>query len=184
MKWRKWVRLIHRDVGYVCAGLTVVYAVSGVAVNHVRDWNPNYRVTRDTVVLGDLPSAYPGSEGFAAEVLAEVGISDDVLSSFRPDSATVDVFVDGGSVRVDLEARVAVVERVSERRILRATNVLHLNQPRKLWTWVADLFAVALALLAVTGIFILKGKTGITGRGAWLTGLGVAIPVVFIILYL
>jgi hypothetical protein len=41
--------VIHRDLGYVCVGLTLVYAVSGVAVNHVRDWNPNYRITRDTI---------------------------------------------------------------------------------------------------------------------------------------
>jgi hypothetical protein len=43
IKWRKGNRLIHRDRGYLCAGLTVVYAVSGVAVNHLRDWTPTSR---------------------------------------------------------------------------------------------------------------------------------------------
>jgi len=29
MKWRKWNNILHRDIGYLCVGLTVVY-VSGV----------------------------------------------------------------------------------------------------------------------------------------------------------
>jgi len=63
-------------------------------------------------------------------------------------------------------------------------NFLHLNESKKLWTWMADLYAIALALLAITGLFVLKGKKGITGRGAWLTGAGVVIPVVFLLMYL
>ena len=46
MKWRKWNNIIHRDLGYLCVGLTIIYAVSGVAVNHVQDWNPNYIIEK------------------------------------------------------------------------------------------------------------------------------------------
>jgi len=38
---RSWLRTWHRDVGYLCAGLVVVYAVSGVAVNHHHEWDYN-----------------------------------------------------------------------------------------------------------------------------------------------
>jgi len=34
---RTWLRAIHRDVGYSAVGLTIVYAASGIAVNHVAD---------------------------------------------------------------------------------------------------------------------------------------------------
>ena len=54
IQWRKWNRLIHRDLGYLCAGLTVVYAVSGLAVNHVRDWNPNYKTTEAVFNVGPV----------------------------------------------------------------------------------------------------------------------------------
>jgi hypothetical protein len=64
------------------------------------------------------------------------------------------------------------------------SNYLHYNTPRGLWTWFADIFAGALILLAISGLFILKGKKGITGRGAWLTGIGILIPAIFLILYL
>jgi hypothetical protein len=47
----------------------------------------------------------------------------------------------------------------------------------------ADAYALALALLAVTGLFVLRGRNGITGRGAWLTAIGVAVPALFLLLY-
>lgn len=62
-------------------------------------------------------------------------------------------------------------------------NFLHLNHPKKLWTWMADLYAVVLAILAITGLFVLKGKKGITGRGAWLSTVGIIIPIVFLWFY-
>jgi len=50
---------------------------------------------------------------------------------------------------------------VVPRPIIYETNVLHLNHHKRLWTWVADAFAVSLALLAITGMFLIKGKQGI-----------------------
>ena len=37
-------------------------------------------------------------------------------------------------------------------------------------------------LLAITGLFILKGKNGITRRGAWLTALGIVVPIIFLLI--
>jgi hypothetical protein len=159
-----------------------VYAVSGVAVNHVRDWNPNFSITHDTVqappVVGEeLPVDYE------AQVLAAAGLQEPSRGTFRPDPETLRVFIEDGVVEVDLVSGSAVVERVRERALLREANFLHLNQPRALWTWVADLFAVALAVLAVSGLFMIRGRKGITGRGAWLTAAGVLIPLVFLLAY-
>jgi hypothetical protein len=49
--------------------------------------------------------------------------------------------------------------------------------------WFSDFFCVALIVLSISGLFILKGKNGITRRGAWLTAAGVTIPIVFLIIY-
>ena len=62
------------------------------------------------------------------------------------------------------------------RFLLWAMNALHLNHAPLLWTVFADIYAAALAVLAVTGLFILRGKQGIKGRGAWLTAAGVVLP--------
>ncbi len=40
--WRRWSIALHRDERYVAAALTIAYSISGIAVNHIADWNPNY----------------------------------------------------------------------------------------------------------------------------------------------
>ena len=37
LAWRPWMRAVHRDAGYVVVGLTFIYALSGIAVNHLTD---------------------------------------------------------------------------------------------------------------------------------------------------
>ena len=54
MSWRQWNSVLHRDIGFLCIGLTLVYAISGVAVNHIGDWNPSYTVINQTFEVGDL----------------------------------------------------------------------------------------------------------------------------------
>jgi hypothetical protein len=184
MKWRKWNIIIHRDLGYLCAGLTAVYAVSGVAVNHRADWNPNFIITRETVELGAFDRDAPASTDFVASVLDEIGLEGPVRGTFRPDPESVNIFLEGTTVSVDLMTGEATFEQVRARPILRVANALHLNEPKKLWTWMADLYAVSLLILAITGLFVIKGKKGITGRGAWLTGVGVVIPIIFLLVYL
>ncbi len=76
-----------------------------------------------------------------------------------------------------------VIEKLQRRPVFFHVNFLHYN-PKKAWTWFSDLFCVSLMIIAITGLFILKGKNGITRRGAWLTGIGIIIPLIFLILYL
>jgi hypothetical protein len=184
MKWRKWNNIIHRDLGYLCAGLTVVYAVSGVAVNHIADWNPSFAIESRTVPVGDALARAVGTPEGVRSVLEAVGLPQVFRATFRPDTNRLRIFVEDGVVDIDLAAAEATVEVVRPRPILREANFLHLNHAKRLWTWLADLYAVALGLLAITGLFVLKGKKGITGRGAWLTGIGVAVPLLFLWLYL
>lgn len=76
------------------------------------------------------------------------------------------------------------MEHIKEKRILKELNYLHINGPRSVWTYVSDLYALILGFLAVTALFVLKGKKGFSGRGIWLTLLGIIIPIVFLRIYL
>ncbi len=184
-KWRKWNNIVHRDLGYLCVGLTVIYAVSGVAVNHLADWNPSFSVSSVETDIGSLESFDPSSPSAIEDVLARVGQSGAIRSTFRPHPDSLQVFMtDGTTIYIELSSGQMLLESVKSRTFLREANFLHLNHAKKLWTYMADLYAVALAVLAVTGLFVLKGKKGITGRGAWLTGAGILIPVVFLLVYL
>jgi hypothetical protein len=132
--------------------------------------------------VGPLDAERP-TDAVVRDVLAALGLPAAYRTTFRPEPGHLRIFVDDGTVDVELATGAATVEIVRRRPMLFAANFLHLNHPKRLWTWMADLYAVALGLLAVTGVFVLKGKKGITGRGAWLTAAGVAIPFVFLLVY-
>jgi len=183
MKFRKLIRILHRDIGYVAFGLTIIYSISGIAVNHVDDWNPNYSITKDTLIIpSEIDVKKPKKE--LIKNLSEIfQIKDSVKSFFKSSPFTIDVFFNKKTLSANLKTRVAILERVENRPILRESNFLHLNNPKKIWTWVADIFALSLILLAATGLFMVKGKKGIKGRGKWLTLLGIIIPLFFLYLY-
>jgi hypothetical protein len=51
MRWRRLNNAVHRDLGYLCFGLTIIYVISGVAVNHIDSWNPTYALEKSTIKL-------------------------------------------------------------------------------------------------------------------------------------
>lgn len=44
MKIRKLLRILHRDFGYFIVGMTIVYGLSGIYLNHRHDFNPDYKI--------------------------------------------------------------------------------------------------------------------------------------------
>jgi hypothetical protein len=174
--WHRLVVVLHRDIGYLAAGLTIIYAISGVAVNHVHHWNPSYRIER---VERTFPPIAPdaGRDAIVAHVRAALGVTGAFKDAFRPSPGRVQLFYEGTTVDADIVAGRATLEQADERPVLRDANFLHLNHPKGVWTIVADVYAAALAFLAVTGMFVLRGRKGLAGRGKWLVGIGVAVPV-------
>ena len=181
MSWRRWNSVLHRDIGFLCIGLTLHYAISGVAVNHIKEWNPSYSVERVETNIGPVVGN-PGDAATALMILARLGEPGKLESRYRPNRNSLQLFVEGRSITVDLPSGDVVHDRAIPRPVLREMNFLHLNHPKKAWTWFADLYAVALAFLAFSGLFMLSRKT--MRRGLVLTGIGVIIPVFFLILYL
>ena len=180
--WRRWSIVLHRDVGYLAVAMTLAYALSGIAVNHVADWNPNYRISKTFVDVAPI-TATTTPEMIAAAV-ERLGLSAAPKGTFRPDPQTLQLFYKERVYHVDLPTGKVMIESTVPRRVLYEMNQLHLNHPKNAWTYIADLYALALILLAVTGLFVLKGKLGITRRGGWLTAAGALVPVGYWLLYL
>jgi len=179
--WRRWSIVLHRDVGYLAVALTIAYAISGIAVNHIADWNPNYRVTKTFTTVA--PIAATDANVIVTTAMERLQLTDAPRSSFQPDSNTVQLFYKGTTYHVDLPTGKVMVEATRSRPVLFEMNQLHLNHSKRAWTWIADLYAMALLLLAITGLFVLKGKNGITRRGAWLTAAGF-LPIVYWLVFL
>lgn len=177
-RWRPWLRAIHRDVGYLAVGLTIIYAVSGLAINHLDDWDPNFTTyTRERAIA---PIAADAPDDAAVEqARAALGLGPP-RSTYRAgdelhleyDDRKLVIYGDTG----------LVVEQGREARFfLRVANWLHYNRGKKAWTYIADAYAVLLLYLAVSGLFMIKGKKGLRWRGAALLALGAAVPIAYVV---
>lgn len=183
IKWRKWNRVLHRDIGFFIVGMCLVYALSGIALNHVDDWNPNYHVTRMDVRWEPPPGDELPSKEAVLAFLDEHGERDNYKNHIASSRYELKIFVQGGTVEVDTRSGIGVLEKLQRRRFFYEVNFLHYN-PRRLWLWFSDAFCVALIVVSITGLFIIRGKKGITGRGAWLTGAGIVVPLILLFMYL
>ncbi|HOO98230.1 MAG TPA: PepSY-associated TM helix domain-containing protein [Bacteroidales bacterium] len=182
LKLSKLNRVTHRDIGYLITGMTIIYALSGIALNHKSDWNPNYIIDSyqfDTSI--DLNRDYFTDET-ARDILAGLPGELKYKTSHFPSGNIVNIFIDGGFVQVNTLTGKGVVEKISRRPFFFQINFLHYN-PGPWWKWFSDIFCVALIAVTVTGLFIVKGRNGITRRGAVLTIAGILIPLIFLIIY-
>jgi hypothetical protein len=179
VRWRPRLRSLHRDLGYLVVGLTFVYACSGLAVNHIEDWDPNYTQFEDTHVLA---SPLPEDEQAAARmVLEQLGIEEQPSDVFLYEQE-LEIQLEDRSLFVD-GANMTILDRGQhQRRILRLANWLHLNRGKQAWTVVADGYALLLLFLASSGMLMLPGKKGMAGRGWILVAVGAAIPIAYVLL--
>jgi hypothetical protein len=178
--WRPLVRSLHRDTGYLAVGLTLIYALSGLAVNHVADWDPNFHSYQTTRELGGpLPQE---EKAAAALVLQRLGISAPPRRIYRAAADQLEIRFDRRALHVNPLTGRVVDEGQKPRFLLRIANWLHLNRGKKAWTYVADTYAAGLLFLALSGMFMLPGKNGMKGRGAVLVLIGAAVPVLYVAL--
>jgi uncharacterized protein len=178
--WRPWLRAIHRDIGYVMVGLTFIYALSGLAVNHLTDWSDgdaSFKTYSTTLQMGPLT----GDDQAIADALRQrLRIEETPREVYRQSPEQLDVIFDKRSLHVNPQTGQVVDEGQKPRFVLRVANWLHLNRGKKAWTYVADGYAASLLFLALSGMFMIAGKKGLIGRGAVLVGLGIAIPVLYV----
>ncbi|MBN1386998.1 MAG: PepSY-associated TM helix domain-containing protein [Bacteroidales bacterium] len=182
MKLRKLNRLTHRDLGYLIAGMTIIYAVSGIALNHKHDWNSNYIIDQRTFTTDIRFTRDSTNEEKVFQLLEELGETKNFKTSYYPTGDKLTLFLVGGSAIVNTDTGEGYVERISKRPLFYQFNFLHYN-PGRWWKWFSDIFCVSLILVTITGLFILKGKHGITRRGAVLTAIGIILPLIFLFIY-
>lgn len=178
LRLRPWVRAIHRDLGYLAVGLTVVYAVSGLAVNHIADWDPNFvAATRVLPWTAPLP---PGDAEAAEALRAAFGLDEAPTDLFRLSATELQASCAGGTLHVDVLKGTATQRVQQPRFFLRVANWLHLNRGKAAWVGFADGYAIALLILAGTGLAMIPGKKGFVWRGLVLASLGAAIPIAYL----
>jgi hypothetical protein len=179
--WRKWFRIIHRDLGFFFFGMTIIYGLSGIAINHLKDWNPNYIIKTSQLEINNEITRSSNEKD--VKTFLEIHELESLYKKhYFPSSDVMKIFLQGGSVTVDIASQTAVMETIKRRPIFHHVNYLHYN-PMKWWTWFSDAFAIAMIIFAITGLFMVKGKKGLWGRGGIYALIGVLIPIIFLILF-
>ena len=173
------MRVIHRDLGFFVVGMTLVYGISGIVLNHLKpEKDPAYHTEKGLVQL-------------------QVGLTEDelmlVLQSgedvptpkriIRKDEYHLTLFLDGGIGVYNSANGKLDYEKFKKRPLIFWFNRLHYNKVKG-WSPIADFYAGSLILLAITGLFIVKGKKSIAGAGKWYLIVGILIPLIFGLLLL
>ncbi len=93
MSWRKWNFVLHRDIGYLCIGLTILYAISGVAVNHIDDWNPSYEISKESLSIGKIErKSVIVSKEEVDSILEKIGANQKFKNYHQTDENSIKIF--------------------------------------------------------------------------------------------
>jgi len=179
MNWRKINFVLHRDIGFLCIGLTLLYAISGVVLNHVsHTFNPSYTIEKVVGKITPVPQGTKPDMELVSRILTELEEYGKFKNVAMTSPDQMRIFVEGNTIDVTLSTGAVVQERVAKRTGFFELNYLHLNKPKSLWTYAADIYAVFLGFLAISGLLMIRKNTA--KRGLILTATGFIIPIIFL----
>ncbi len=170
-------RSLHRDIGYLFIGLTLIYAVSGIILNMKKnEKDPAYKEIsfnqsiKKNLMPADLEIMWPKKFEQQAK-----------LNRIVPSQDYYRIFLMGGvgtykPITGELQFTI-----YKKRPLVKAINSIHTNAGKR-FTWLANIFGVCLIFLALSGAIILRGKYGFKKRGWWLISIGLLVPVIIYIL--
>jgi len=182
MKIRKLLRILHRDFGYFIVGMTIVYALSGIFLNHRHDFNPDYKIYYEEFESG-FTNRSNLTESEVKSVLKNLETDVVYKKHYLNNQGIVKVFIENGEAAINPETGEGYLNYLQKRPIIFGMNKLHKATLGTVWKWVSDVMAVIILFVAISGIFLLKGKRGFNRWGWWLTITGFIVPLIFALLF-
>lgn len=170
-----WLRILHRDIGFIMVGICLIYAISGILLNHMDGKDPSYKTEEYTLHLepnldrNSLKSLWNNNN--------QSPQSNRVI---KVDDTHLQILFDGGLGIYNTETGQIDYEKYTKRPFVYWITKLHYNKVRG-WNIMADVFAISMVFFALSGLFMVKGKKGITGNGKWYLLIGIMIPILYVI---
>ena len=127
--FRKWSRTIHRDLSFFFAGMILIYAISGIVMNHRDSINPHYTVTRtEYKITEDLSDKGKVNEKMILTLLEPLDEAGNFTKYYYPEPDRIKVFLKGGSsLVINTRTKDAVYEGVKRRPLISSMVQLHFN---------------------------------------------------------
>lgn len=190
--FRNW----HRDLGYLVIGITIVYSISGIILS-VRDlhlFEKEYILNttiekniKEEELQNKLISAFSKSEQ-KKSLPAHIN-KKSVLNSFKllennneftkyqisrkKDMKFITYYKTSGEVIYSISGYPTFINTFIK---------AHKSSTKDKWSYLALVYSLILFFLAISAIFMVKGKYGFKQRGIYLTLLGIALIVIFLYL--
>lgn len=168
-KLRSW----HRDLGFLMVGICFVYAISGILLNHMGEKDPAFKTEEKSLQLEPRLSR--------EELMTSWNHRKDLPAAKKVLPVDEDhsrLMLEGGIGIYNSQTGKVDYEKHTKREFIYWINRLHYNKIRG-WNIMADFFAASLIFFSVSGLLIVRGKRGISGRGKWFLLLGLLIPVIY-----
>lgn len=183
MKWyrkqsfRTILRSLHRDLGYLFVGLTIIYGISGIILNGKETGkDPAFREITVIKNLSQHLSPKELTAVFNQEITGTPPLQQIIKrqNSYR-------VYLQGGVGEYMPDSGLLELTIYKEKKLVRIINNIH-NNSGKRFTSMANVYAVGLLFLAISGTIMLKGKKGFLKRGIWFVLIGLIIPILMYLL--
>lgn len=183
VNWFRLNRSLHRDIGYFCIGMTLIFAISGIAVNHNDDWNPDYSVEQTQLQLTPRNWLALSDTELSQLLVAKMPDAADIKATHWSNPNEFKVFLkDASNLTLNLTRHSLQLERISKRPLLNEFNRLHLNESHKAWVLFSDLYAGMLIFLAISALFMVRGKHSPWRKRSVLVLAGILLPAGFILI--
>ncbi len=183
MKLRKLLRVLHRDFGYFITAMTIVYALSGIYLNHRHDFNPDYKIFI-TEFQVNLPNQSVLTRSDIKSALQSVKKDVVYKKHYINNQGNIKVFIENGEAVINPSTGEGTLHYLQKRPFIFSMNMLHRATLGTVWKWVSDIMGVILIFVAVSGLFILKGKRGFNRWGWWFVLAGILVPLIFALIYI
>lgn len=81
--FRKYCRKVHSHLSYFFIGVILIYAVSGITMNHLKDFNPQYMVSVENYTIdGKFPHSHNFDKEEIKTLLERVDEADNYTKHF------------------------------------------------------------------------------------------------------
>lgn len=173
-------RNTHRDLAYFYLGLIIAFSLSGIFLNHRQKWNPR-RYTSETKEITVSPVVKDSvNDAFIASFTNAQQIEDE-FRRFTMQENNLRISYASHDVDIDITTGKGKIVTYKTTPLLGQMTKLHLDTS-KWWIYYSDIFGVAMLTIAITGMFIERGKNSFRSRGWWLAALGLIFPLIFLFL--
>jgi len=157
----------------------MIYALSGIAMNHIEDWDPNFHATETTRKIAPIADELNDAEA-ARQIATAAGLTGKIDDLYRAGDELRLTFASGSKVTAIGDTLTVQYRR--DRMFFRVADWLHATRGKQAWKFIADAYAVLLLYLAISGIFMIKGRLGLRWRGATLIAVGLVVPLGYLVL--